>query len=58
MGNGQRRISNLLKRFFFIKASPKTVGKALSEQGLTRQPRKKPKKNPFDKMQDFGLNFI
>jgi transposase InsO family protein len=43
---GQRRISDLLKRFFFIKASPKTVGKALSEQGLTRQPRKKPKKNP------------
>ena len=40
---GQRRISDLLKRFFFIKASPKTVGKALSEQGLTRQPWKKPK---------------
>lgn len=43
---GQRRIRDLLKRFFFIKTSPKTVGNALSEQGLTTPPKKKPKKNP------------
>lgn len=43
---GQRRIADLMKRFFFIKTSPKTVGKALSEEGLTQQTKKKPKRNP------------
>lgn len=43
---GQRRIRDLLKRFFFIKTSPKTVGKVLSEEGLTEPRRKKSKRNP------------
>jgi len=45
-GFGQRRIRDLLKRFFFIKTSPKTVGKALSEEGLNQPQKKKRKKNP------------
>ena len=43
---GSRRISDILKRFFFIKTSPKTVHKTLSEQELVQKKKIKPKKNP------------
>ncbi|MCP4050420.1 MAG: helix-turn-helix domain containing protein [bacterium] len=31
---GTRRITDILKRFFLIKTSPKTVGKTLADKGL------------------------
>ena len=45
---GKKRISQILKRIFFIKASPETVQKTLKEKGLVQKPKKKkkPKKNP------------
>jgi len=44
---GIQRISDLLKRVFFLKASPETVRKTLHEEELMpEKPRKKPKKNP------------
>jgi len=43
---GSRRISDVLRRFFLIKASPSSVHKTLSQQGLITRPRAKPKKNP------------
>ena len=44
---GIQRISDLLKRVFFLKASPETVRKTLhQEEMMPEKPRKKPKKNP------------
>ncbi len=43
---GKRRISQILRRIFFIKASPGTVQKTLKEEGLFEKPKKKRKKNP------------
>ena len=44
---GIQRISDLLKRVFFLKASPETVRKTLHQEELMpERPRKKPKKNP------------
>ena len=44
---GIQRISDLLKRVFFLKASPETVRKTLHEEELMpEKPRAKPKKNP------------
>jgi transposase InsO family protein len=44
--SGARRISDVLRRFFLIKASPSSVHKTLSQQGLTTRAKRKPKKNP------------
>jgi transposase InsO family protein len=41
---GIKRISQLLKRVFFLQASPETVRKTLKEQGLI-EPRPKPRRN-------------
>ena len=45
---GKKKISQILRRIFFLKASPETVQKTLKEEGLVEKPkkRKKPKKNP------------
>lgn len=43
---GSRRISDILKRFFFIRTSPSTVHKTLSEEGLIEKKQAKPKRNP------------
>ena len=43
---GARRIADVLKRFFFMRASPATVHKTLSERGLVEKARRKPVKNP------------
>ena len=43
---GVRRISDILKRMFFLKASPETVRRTLNEQALIEKPKKKPKRNP------------
>ena len=43
---GVRRISDFLKRFFLLKASPATVHKTLSEVDLVEKKRPKQKKNP------------
>jgi transposase InsO family protein len=43
---GIRRISDILKRFFLVKASPSTVQRTLRNQGLNTPIKKKPKKNP------------
>ncbi|MCB2181221.1 MAG: IS481 family transposase [Desulfobulbaceae bacterium] len=43
---GVRRISDFLKRFFLLKASPATVHKTLSEADLLEKKRPKQKKNP------------
>jgi len=45
-GYGIRRISDVLKRFFLVKASPSTVRRTLREQGLNTPAKRKPKKNP------------
>ena len=45
-GYGIRRISDVLKRFFFMPASPSTVQRTLRDQGLNTPVKKKPKKNP------------
>ena len=44
--HGSRRISDILKRFFLIEASPSSVHKTLSEEGLVKKSKRKPKKNP------------
>jgi transposase InsO family protein len=44
--HGSRRISDILKRFFLISASPATVHKTLADQDLVAKASKKPKKNP------------
>lgn len=41
---GIKRISQLLRRVFFLKASPETVRRTLKEQGLV-EPRPKPRRN-------------
>ncbi len=43
---GVRRISDFLKRFFLLKASPTTVHKTLSEADMLEKKRPKQKKNP------------
>ena len=44
---GSRKISHILRRFFFLKAAPETVRQTLKKEGLLRPPpRKKPKRNP------------
>ncbi len=43
---GNRRISDVLKRFFLIRTSPSTVHKTLSNEGLVAKAKPKPKKNP------------
>jgi transposase InsO family protein len=42
---GTRRISDVLKRFFLIRTSTSTVRKTLSEEGLIKKQKAKPKKN-------------
>jgi transposase InsO family protein len=42
---GVRRISDILKRFFMVKASPATVSKVLHEENLIDPPPKKRRKN-------------
>jgi len=43
---GSKRISQVLRRFFCLKASPETIRKTLQEEQLIQKPRKKPKRNP------------
>ncbi len=43
---GPRRIADVLKRFFLVPASPSSVHKALSDEGLTQKRKAKPVKNP------------
>jgi transposase InsO family protein len=43
---GSRKISDVMRRFFFLKASPETVRKTLKEEGLIEKPKKKPERNP------------
>ncbi len=42
---GVRRISDILKRFFMVKASPATISKVLHEENLIDPPPKKRRKN-------------
>ena len=42
---GVKRISDILKRFFMVKASPQTVSKVLHEEKLIEPPPKKRRKN-------------
>jgi len=44
--SGVRRISDILRRIFFLKASHETVRKTLGEQGLVEKPKRKPNRNP------------
>jgi transposase InsO family protein len=45
-GAGKKRISQMLRRLFFLPASPNTVQNTLKEEGLENKPeRKKPKRN-------------
>jgi len=43
---GSKRISDILKRIFFLKASPETVRQTLKKEDLVLPPKKKPRKNP------------
>jgi len=43
---GSCSISQILRRIFFLKASPETVRKTLHEADLVKKPRIKPKRNP------------
>ena len=43
---GVQRISDILKRIFFLKASPETVRQTLQKEELIEPPKKKPRKNP------------
>jgi transposase InsO family protein len=43
---GIRRITDVLKRFFWVKTSPATVRRTLRDQGLSTKVKKKPKRNP------------
>jgi transposase InsO family protein len=43
---GVKRISHLLKRMFFLRASPEAVRQTLQEESLITSPRKKPHPNP------------
>ena len=56
-GYSIRRISDVHKRFFLIKASPSTVRRTLRDNNLNTSVKKKPKKNPakprfFERAQD------
>ena len=44
--HGSRRISQILRRVFFLKAGPETVRKTLREEGLIEAPKRKPRRNP------------
>ncbi len=41
-----RRITDVLKRFFWVKTSPATVQRTLRDQGLATPVKKKPERNP------------
>ena len=43
---GVKKISDILKRIFFLKASPETVRQTLQKEELIQAPRKKARKNP------------
>ena len=43
---GPRRIADVLKRFFLVRVSTSSVHKTLSAEGLTREAKPKPVKNP------------
>jgi transposase InsO family protein len=43
---GSRRISQMLRRLFFLKAGPETVRQTLKEKDLVKAPKKKRAKNP------------
>jgi len=43
---GSKRISDILKRIFFLKASPETVRQTLKKEDLVLPPKRKPRKNP------------
>ena len=43
---GVRRISDLLRRVFLLKAAPSTVHAELTEAGLMESPKRKPQRNP------------
>jgi len=43
---GSRKISDVLKRIFFLKASPETVRQTLQKEDLVQPPKRKPRKNP------------
>jgi len=43
---GSRKISDVLKRIFFLKASPETVRQTLQKEELVQPPKRKPRKNP------------
>jgi transposase InsO family protein len=43
---GVRRISDLLRRMFLLKAAPSTVHAELKEAGLMESPKRKPQRNP------------
>ena len=43
---GVKKISDILRRIFFLKASPETVRKTLQKEELIEPPKKKPRKNP------------
>ena len=43
---GSRRISQLLRRVFLLKAGPETVRQTLSQQNLVQRPKRKRRKNP------------
>jgi transposase InsO family protein len=43
---GSRKISDILKRIFFLKASPETVRQTLQKEELIHPPKRKPRKNP------------
>jgi len=45
-GFGTKRISQLLRRMFFLKAGPETVRRTLHEQRLIEKPKRRPRKNP------------
>jgi len=43
---GSRKISDMLKRIFFLRASPETVRQTLQKEELIQPPKRKPRKNP------------
>ena len=43
---GSRRIAHLLRRMFFLKASPETVRRTLQAEDLVKRSKAKPKRNP------------
>ena len=51
---GIRRISDVLKRFFPIKTSPKTIGKTVDDAGSAKKPRSKRDGLMFGDMPHYG----